>query len=81
MNGTVRCQPLPTPLRFEEGAPVFEVEQILDMRLVKRGRKTFKEYLVKWAGFTQEHNTYEPESHLEDCKEAVADYVLRSAST
>jgi hypothetical protein len=73
-----RCQPLPAPIRFEEGAPVFEVESILGMRTIKRGRKVCKEYLVKWLGFTQEHNTYEPEAHLEGCKDAVADYIARA---
>jgi Reverse transcriptase (RNA-dependent DNA polymerase)/RNase H-like domain found in reverse transcriptase/Integrase zinc binding domain/Chromo (CHRromatin Organisation MOdifier) domain/Retroviral aspartyl protease len=74
-----RCQPLPVPLRFEEGAPVFEVDRILEMRTVKRGKRTSKEYLVKWLGFTQEHNTYEPEANLKGCQEALADFVARSA--
>ena len=72
-----RSQPLPTPISFEEGAPVFEVESILNMRTVKRGRRTDKEYLVKWAGFTQEHNTWEPERHLTHCQEAVSDFLAR----
>jgi Chromo (CHRromatin Organisation MOdifier) domain len=72
-----RYQPLPSPIRFEEGAPVFEVESILAMRQVKRGRKTCKEYLVKWLGFSQEHNTYEPETNLEGCQEAIADFMAR----
>jgi hypothetical protein len=63
-----RTQPLPTPLRFEEGAPVFEVEKILAKRTVKRGKRRMTEYLVKWKGFTQEHNTYEPEAFLEGCR-------------
>jgi Reverse transcriptase (RNA-dependent DNA polymerase)/RNase H-like domain found in reverse transcriptase/Integrase zinc binding domain/Chromo (CHRromatin Organisation MOdifier) domain/Retroviral aspartyl protease len=76
-----RCQPLPTPIRFEEGAPVFEVERVLDMRKVKRGRHTRTEYLVKWFGFSQEHNTWEPETHLEGCQEVLADYLARAASS
>jgi hypothetical protein len=70
-----RCQPLPNPIRFEEGAPVFEVEKVLNMRVVKRGRKSSTEYLVKWLGFTQEHNTWEPAAHLTGCQEAIADYT------
>jgi hypothetical protein len=49
-----RSQPLPTPLRFEEGSPVFEVEKILAQRTVKRGKRRLTEYLVKWKGFSQE---------------------------
>jgi hypothetical protein len=30
----------------------------LDMRKVRRGRHTGTEYLVKWFGFTQEHNKF-----------------------
>jgi hypothetical protein len=74
-----RHQPLPHPITFEEGTPVFEVESIIKVRLVKRGRKVNKEYLVKWAGFTQEHNTWEPEAHLQGCQEAIADFESKMA--
>jgi hypothetical protein len=75
-----RSQPLPTPLRFEEGSPVFEVEKILAKRVVKRGKRRLNEFLVKWKGFTQEHNTYEPEAYLQGCKQAVADFLAQEVS-
>jgi hypothetical protein len=66
-------------MRFESDAPVFEVESILDTRQVKKGRKVCNEYLVKWTGFSQEHNTWEPEAHLDGCKEAIAEFRVRRA--
>jgi hypothetical protein len=74
-----RCQPLPTPLRFEEGSPVFEVEKILSSRIVKKGKRARTEYLVKWRGFTQEHNTFEPEAHLAGSRQAVAEFLAQAA--
>jgi chromobox protein 5 len=53
---------------------VFEVEKILAKRTMKRGKRRMTEYLVKWKGFTQEHNTYEPEAFLEGCREAIAEF-------
>jgi hypothetical protein len=72
-----RHQQEPSPMRFEGDSPVFEVESILDARQVKRGRKVCTEYLVKWTGFSQEHNTWEPEAHLDGCKDAIAEFRVR----
>ena len=53
-----------------EGAPEYEVEQVLDSRL-KRGKL---EYLVKWFGYTDDHNTWEPELNLTNSKEAINEF-------
>ena len=53
-----------------EGTPKYEVEEVLDSRL-KRGKL---EYLVKWSGYTDDHNTWEPESNLENSKESINDF-------
>ena len=53
-----------------EGTPEYEVEEILDSRL-KRGKL---EYLVKWSGYTDDHNTWEPESNLRNSKESINDF-------
>jgi hypothetical protein len=42
-----RSQPEPSPVHVEGDAPVFEVEQLLDVRRVRKGRKVCNEYLVK----------------------------------
>ena len=53
-----------------EGAPEYEVEEVLDSRL-KRGKL---EYLVKWSGYMDDHNTWEPESNLDNSKETINDF-------
>jgi hypothetical protein len=72
-----RTQPLPQPLRFEDGEPVFVVERVLDHKDVKRGKRTVRHFLIKWEHFTAEHNTWEPEKNLLNCKESIADYWAR----
>jgi hypothetical protein len=57
--------PVPVqPLSYDtDGAPLWEVESILDHRVLK-GRK--QEYLVQWKGFGPEHNTWEPLSEVKN---------------
>ncbi|XP_021381382.2 M-phase phosphoprotein 8 isoform X1 [Lonchura striata] len=54
----------------EEGEDVFEVEKILDMK--NEGGKTL--YKVRWKGYTSDDDTWEPEAHLEDCKEVLLEF-------
>src|SRR5487761_1316438 len=48
------------PPDLVEGQPEWEVEDILDSRV--RRRKT--QYLVKWKGYLDAHNSWEPKEHL-----------------
>uniref|UniRef100_A0A7S4DX17 Chromo domain-containing protein n=1 Tax=Lotharella globosa TaxID=91324 RepID=A0A7S4DX17_9EUKA len=53
---------------------VFEIECILDKR--KRKGKDF--FLVKWKGYDEDHNTWEPaESFQEGFEDALADFNKR----
>nr|XP_036873062.1 M-phase phosphoprotein 8 isoform X2 [Manis javanica] len=54
----------------EDGENVFEVEKILDMK--SEGGKVL--YKVRWKGYTSDDDTWEPEVHLEDCKEVLLDF-------
>ena len=60
-----------------EGTPEYEVEGVLNSRL-KRGKL---EYLVKWSGYTDDYNTWEPESNLDNSKEVINDFHKSNPST
>ena len=77
-NGTV--QP-PSPLEYEaDGSAQWEVESLLQDRIRKHvdGRKQVTEYLVRWAGFGPEHDTWEP--HTEIHKDLIRAYRLQKTA-
>ena len=41
----------------------FEVEKIINYRDIDNGR----EYLVKWKGYPDTDNTWEPDTNLQNC--------------
>ncbi|XP_006219179.1 M-phase phosphoprotein 8 isoform X2 [Vicugna pacos] len=59
----------------EDGEDVFEVEKILDMK-TEGGRILYK---VRWKGYTSDDDTWEPEVHLEDCKEVLLEFRKKVA--
>ena len=48
------------PPELVEGQEEWEVEQILDSRLYRRKRQ----YLIKWKGYSEAHNSWEPEENI-----------------
>ena len=66
-----RVQPPPVPIEIE-GELEYEVEQILDKRIMKRRcRSDAVEYLIKWLGYGCEHNNWEPAKALANAQELV----------
>ena len=67
-----------SPLESVEvkGQLEYEVEEVLHSRL-KKGKL---EYLIKWSGYTDEYNTWEPVSNLENSKEAIEDFHKENPS-
>jgi hypothetical protein len=68
--------PLQRTFRYEtEEEKEFEVEQILDHRDYEQIK--LQEFLVKWSGYDDTENTWEPEENLRHCKEQIQDYWKR----
>lgn len=67
----------PPAIEVEDGELEYEVEVILDHRVVKRGKQRKSQYLIKWLGYGHEHNTWEPESGLTNCKRLLQEYQRR----
>ena len=60
-----RVQPPPPPVEVDdEGGQWFAVESVRDHRVVRRGRKSTREYLIRWAGYGPEHDSWEPEENV-----------------
>jgi hypothetical protein len=70
-SGRVVPPPLPEII---EGEPEYVVEQILSHRDVGRGKRTKRQYLVKWEGYGEEHNSWEPVENLTHCDDAIQEY-------
>lgn len=58
--------PPPEPVEVE-GEEEYEVEEVLDSKLVGRGLR----YLVKWKGYGEGNNSWEPAKNLENAKDLV----------
>jgi len=57
----------PAPPVEINGKLEYEVEQILDSWLCH----SQLQYLVKWQGYTEEHNTWEPPTNLANAQDAI----------
>jgi hypothetical protein len=63
----------PPPLpEIIEGETEYVVEQILSHRDVGRGKRTKRQYLVKWEGYGDEHNSWEPLGYLTNFEDAIS---------
>jgi len=76
---TGRTIPPPDPVETESGTE-YEVEKLLDKRILKRGRgKQQVEYLVKWVGYPDYDATWEPVENLQNSMETVQDFEAHMA--
>ncbi|XP_036401907.1 M-phase phosphoprotein 8-like isoform X2 [Megalops cyprinoides] len=61
----------------DEEEDVYEVERIIDMR-VEEGEVLYR---VRWKNYTSDDDTWEPEAHLEDCREVLLAYRKKVAES
>jgi len=69
VNGLLPEPPAPIELE-DEDEPEYEVEKILDSRY--RWRRL--EYRVKWKGYIDKHNTWEPAPNLKNAPRKVKEF-------
>ena len=63
----------PEPL-VEDGIPMYTVEKILSTRIRRNGRRKVQEFLIKWQGYDDAHNSWEPRKNLTE--DLLEDYPL-----
>ena len=61
-----------------DGEEEFEVEKIIDMKQMGRGRKTY--YLVKWKGYPTSDNSWEPRENIH-ADELIKEFQNRAQKT
>jgi len=79
------ARPPPPPLVDSDGDARYIVESILahENRIVKSRRTDIQEvyYLVRWRGYSSDHDTWEPHSKLsQDVPDVLRDYYCRSSA-
>ena len=62
--------------RSKASTQQYEVERIVEKRLIP-GRADEYEYRVKWRGYDDDDNTWEPLAHLDHATEMVAEFEQR----
>jgi hypothetical protein len=66
--------PLQTSFHYEpEEEYEFEVEKILN----QRGNQHSREYLIKWKGYPDTENSWEPKGNLGNCQQKIQEYHRR----
>jgi hypothetical protein len=72
-DGSMPVPPMPEVI---DGELEFEVEAILAHKDVRRGRsrKQVRQFLIKWAGYGVESNSWEPAACLTNCPDRLEQY-------
>lgn len=60
--------------QLDEYGEKFEVDEVLDTKLVGRGKKRTRKYLIRWLGYSAQHDTWEPASCLDGCEELLQEF-------
>ena len=54
------ARPIAQPLDWLEGNPEFFIDHIVSHRIVKQGKRSLVQYLLRWSSFNEDHDSYEP---------------------
>ena len=52
-----------------EGEEEYEVEKVLDSKRIGRNKKLH--YLIRWKGYSEAHDTWEPEDNVKNAQELI----------
>ena len=74
---TTRSYSKPDPIVISTGEEEFEVEEIINHRKRRRGRKTTIEYLICWKGYPAHEMTWEPTENVKNALEKITEYYGR----
>ncbi|QRW15575.1 Retrotransposable element Tf2 protein [Rhizoctonia solani] len=66
--------PQPAPITTEEGEEEYEVERIIDSKWKGRGKSRKLWYLVKWKGYNEGSNSWEPIDNVDNAQEAIKEF-------
>jgi hypothetical protein len=71
-----RLRPAPPPVDWDDGAPLWRIERVLDHRdvVTAKRRKPTREYKIRWEGYSESEDTWEPRSNLVTCEPQVRQY-------
>ena len=67
----------PEPIISASGESEYEVEEVINHRKRRRGKRTKIEYLIIWKGHLAHEMTWEPEENVANAIEKISDYYRR----
>ena len=70
-----RSKTEPQPVQLYQ-QPEWEIEEILDTRITRKGQQHQKEYLIKWKDYPLWDATWEPEKNLKHAQEILQEWKL-----
>ena len=76
-SDAARTYQKPGPVIVDQETEEYEVDEVINHRKRKRGRKTKNEYLIVWKGYPVHESTWEPEENVANAPEKIADYYRR----
>ena len=59
---------------MEPETDIYEVDRILDKRIIRKGRGFSTQYRIHWKGWGPEHNQWYSVRDLQDCAELIEEY-------